>query len=138
MIAQINSKVKELRLLEEALCIVDTGGDIYKMNTDPPYNNINTTISKIADECTAFLLSNELEHCYEFFTKQLSAYMPLSVFVKVWSDTTATIGKFILIKKKSIENNIILHHLRFEKLFVVVKYVFNDNKISGIWLNYCE
>ena len=138
VIAQIATKTQELRVLEEALCVIDNGGDVFTINTTLPYNNPKTVISEIAAKCTDYLLSNNLNQCYEHFSKKLAEYLPVNVLEKVQADTIEQLGDYISLEKTETDDNIVYHYLRYEKLGLKVKYVFNDGCISGFWTDYYE
>ena len=138
VLAQIETKAQELRLLEEALCVIDNGGDIFTINTELPYNNTETLISDIAVKCTNFLLTNNLNACYDYFTIKLVEYMPISVFEKVWADTIEPLGIYVVTEKIMVSENIVFLFLRYEILGLKIKYVFHDGNISGFWVDYYE
>lgn len=138
VLAQIETKAQELRLLEEALCVIDSGGDIFTINTELPYNNTETIISDIAVKCTNFLLLNDLNACYDYFTVKLTEYMPISVLEEVWADTIEPLGIYLGTEKIMVAENIVFHFLRYEKLGLKIKYVFHNGNISGLWVDYYE
>ena len=138
VLAQIETKEQELRLLEEALCVIDNDGDIFTINTELPYNNSESLISDIAVKCTNFLLTNNLNSCYDYFTIKLVEYMPISVFEKVWADTIEPLGIYVVTEKIMVSENIVFLFLRYEILGLKIKYVFHDGNISGFWVDYYE
>lgn len=138
VLAQIETRTQELRLLNEALYLIDNGGDIYSIITEPPYNNPQMLISNIADKCTNSLLTNNLNSCYDYFTVKLAEYMPISVLEKVWTDTIEPLGNYVVTEKTMLSENIVFHFLQYEKLGLKIKYVFHDGSISGFWVDYYE
>ena len=140
LIASISAKAKEIRLLDEALSAIESGGDIFDENeTDPRDPEISPEILAVADECTDALIQGKLERCYPHFTEQLCGYIPLSAFRLIWEDTLKPLGGFVCrerMERDSDNPGIIYAFLRYQKLGLRIKYVFQRGQIGGIWLNY--
>ena len=140
IIASIVSKSKEIRLLDEALSTIENGGDIFAekqaVTSTPAYDRLH-----IANTFTDSFLSGDLDDCFSYFTEMLQAYLPLTAFKRVVSDTLHPLGNFVCKRKTETDEeirNVLYSYLEYEKLGLCVKLVFYKDKIHGIWLNYCE
>ena len=142
LIASISAKAKEIRLLDEALHAIEAGGDIFDENeTDSHSLEISSEILAIADECTDALVQREPERCYPHFTEHLCGYLPLSAFRLILDDTLKPLGRFEYRERMERDPDnpcIIYAFLRYQKLGLRIKYVFQSGQIGGIWLNYTE
>lgn len=141
ILAQITTKTKELNMLEETLSILDAGGDIFTDQLKKASIVSNSELIKTADICTGFFITGELEGCYQYFSVKLSDYLPLSVFTKVRFNTLKPVGDFCarekFIRDADLEN-VFYQYLQYEKYGLIIKYVFRQSKIQGLWLNYYE
>lgn len=138
LIASIVSKSKEIRLLDEALSTIEKGGDIFAEKTAPPPNPEYDRMM-IAEICTDAFISGEMEKCFSYFSDMLRDYMPLTAFCRIAEDTLTPIGGFVCkdrIEQDREYGNVIYSYLKYEKLGLYIKFVFAQDKIHGIWLNY--
>ena len=139
LIALITKKCKELTRLEQALCALQNGEDIFtekKKAVLPAYNR--TEIARTWTDC---FLSGEFSLCFSYFSEMLRDYMPLSVFKRVADDTCKPLGDFI--SKDRIENdpevhNVFYSYLKYQKLGLCIKFVFHKDKIHGLWFSYWD
>lgn len=140
VLASITSKIAELNILNESLSIMESGKSIYESQTQQHIViKPDTVYKEIARICTDSIIAGKYEKCHNYFNEKLKTYLPLSSFERVCSDTIKPLGKHVMIDKTETDNsfsNIIYVYLRYEKLGLYVKYVFNNGQISGIWLNY--
>ncbi len=134
----IVAKAKELRLLDEALSTIDSGGSIFEEKENPPAIPHNRRL-EIADEFTNGFLRGDIDLCFGYFTDMLKEYLPLSAFKRVVNDVLKPLGKFIKKGKFEYDNdipNVIYCDLQYENLGLYIKLVFHKEKVHGIWLNY--
>lgn len=67
--------------------------------------------------------------------------MPLSAFRLIWTDTLKPLGGFVCKERMEGDPNnphILYAVLRYEKLGLRIKFVFQGEQIGGLWLNYTE
>ena len=140
LIASISSKMKEIHLLNEALATVKDGGSLFmeqeNADTEPLYDHL-----EIAKNCTDAIITNNLTTCFSYFSEELQEYLPLTAFERVVRDTLNPIGHFVCKDRVECDTeypNIIYSLLKYEKLGLLIKFVFHGDKIHGIWLNYYE
>ena len=138
LIALLDTKIKELRLLDEALARLDAGENIFtqKIVSEPEQPQIRL---EIAEAGTDAIITGKLEPCYEHFTPKLKSNLPLSSFRQILADAISPIGKFLCFDRNEWRQNSVFIYLKYEKLGLVVQFSFDDNeKIQGIWLRYYE
>lgn len=138
LIALLDIKIRELRLLDEALTRLGTGENIFtqKNVSEPEQQQIRL---EIAETGTEAVITGKLEPCYEHFTPTLKSYFPLPSFRQVLTDTIAPIGKFICLDHNEWQQNSVFIYLKYEKLGLIVQFSFDVNdKIQGIWFRYYE
>lgn len=140
LIASISSKMKEVYLLSEALATVKEGGDLFseqeKYVPEPSHE-----LMDLVSICTDAIVSENFRACFSYFSEELQEYLPLSAFERVIHDTLDSIGRYICTDRVECDKefpHIMYCYLKYEKLGLLIKYVFHGNKIDGIWLSYYE
>jgi DNA-binding transcriptional MerR regulator len=140
IIASISNKSKEIYLLEDALAVVESGGDIFAQKpTTAQILALDKERLEIVDMCTEAIIAGKVHECYSFFSSRLCDYLPVDAMISVRADTMKPLGAFI--KKEKLEfdksmRNIICQYLRYTNLGLIIKYVFHGVKIHGLWLDY--
>ena len=141
IIASIESKINEIRILNEALAIIDNGQSPLETNI---FASINTTPSKYMDivkECADAIVENKTGILYQHLSDNLKAYMPKDVYEKVRADTLSTIGNFeaydTVLSDKNYPN-IVYQKIRYSKFGLNLKFVFHNNEVGGFWMTYYE
>lgn len=137
--AAVVAKAKEIRLLDEALSTIETGGDIFKKkeSTSIPQSRM----TEIANIFTDAFLSADVDLCFSYFTDMLKEYLPLSAFKRVINDTLQPLGGFVSKGKLEYNDsvrNAICCDLQYENLGLYLTLVFHKEKVHGIWFNYHE
>ncbi len=138
--ALIEDKVRTLNLLNEALQVIENGGDIF--------NNSRKNISVITEEtkeivkiCTKAIIEGDENTLYRFLGEKIQAYMPKKAFARVREDTLQPLGDFVSIENQYPDDNypnVIYQNIRYKNLGLRIKYVFHSDKITGLWFNYYE
>lgn len=136
--ASINTRLKEIELLNETLEQIKAGEDIYLKKEKKNFSKINL---EIADFCTDYISSGDLKNCFLCFDDKLKDYLPFLAFEKVYEDTQIPLGKFIS-KLETVcsenESDSVYGYLLYEKFILVIKYVIRNEKICGLWFSYKE
>ena len=101
--ASIESRVREINLLNEALSALEMGKDIFE-NGEQVILDINAKELEIAKLCTNAILNNNDEILYKYLTPRLTQYMPKEVYNIARKDTLAPLGDFISIEEISVDN----------------------------------
>ena len=141
IIASIESKRKEINLLNEALTILESGKDIFEHNFEYSLSNNYSNQISIILECSNGIVFENHSLLYYHLSSQMIEYMPQNVYEKVRADTLLPLGNFICFDKIEQDKkypNSILHYLKYENLGLKIRYVFHENKIHGLWFNYYE
>ena len=137
--ALISEKVRTLNLLNEALLIIENGGDVF--NTPEKTTVPAEKAKEIADICTKSIIEGDEDALYNYLGEKVKAYMPKEAFEKVREDTLKPLGDFVSIENQYFDNdypNVIYQRVRYENLGLRIKYVFCLNQITGLWFNYYE
>ena len=138
--ASIDSRIREINLLNEALSALESGKDIFAENWQLS-SAMNAEEKEIARICTDAILSGDTDTLYEYLSSRLAKYMPRDVYCVVRKDTLAPLGDFVLIDKTVADDrfsNKLYCFIRYSKLGLKITYVFHGGKIDGLWLGYYD
>ena len=138
--ASIVSRSKTLRILSEALCTLEEGGNIFAENhlQADEYEREHLEIVRI---CTDAVISDDYEVIFSHFSDKMKEYSPLSAFRCVMNDTLIPLGDFIRFDRCERDpdlENVYYGYLHYEKLILRMKFIFRRNRIFGFWLQYME
>lgn len=136
--ASIESRVREINLLNEALSALESGKNIFSEDWQHPLT-LNTTEKDIAKICTGAILNDDTNLLYKYISPRLAEYMPKDIYHVVRKDTFAPLGDFVSIDKTVADErfpNRLYSFVRYSNLGLKVTYVFHDEKIDGFWLGY--
>ena len=136
--ASIESRVREINLLNEALSALESGKNIFSEDWQHPLT-LNTTEKDIAKICTDAILNDDTNVLYEYISPRLSEYMPKDIYHVVRKDTLAPLGDFVSIDKTIADErfpNRLYSFVRYSNLGLKITYVFHGGKIDGLWLGY--
>ena len=138
--ASIESRVREINLLNEALSALESGKNIF--NEDWQLSSaMNAEEKEIARLCTDTILNGDDNVLYEHLSPRLAQYMPKEVYCVVRKDTLAPLGDFVSIEKTVADDrfsNKLYCFVRYTKLGLKITYVFHGGKIDGLWLGYYD
>lgn len=138
--ASIDSRIREINLLNEALSVIESGKDIF--TEDWQLSSVtNAEEKEIARICTDAILNEDNDTLYKYLSHRMTEYMPRSVFLAVRKDTLSPLGKFVSIDKTVADgmfSNKLYCYVRFSKLGLKITYVFHGGKIDGLWLGYYD
>ena len=160
IIASIESKSREIELLNQALMAMDDGEDLFgagDLFETPAKRNKKATGNgptgnkapesktaqrvEIVRNCAEWIIQDHLEKLYPYFSKQLREYMPESAFRATWRDCITGAGKFHRLGETCPDNeseNVVLQKFHFEKVTVLMKFVFHNLIIHGLWTSSVE
>ena len=136
--ASIDSRIREINLLNEALSALESGKDIFAEDWQLS-SAMNGEEKEIARICTDAILSGDTDTLYEHLSSRLAEYMPRDVYHIVRKDTLAPLGDFVSIDKTVADDrfsNKLYCFIRYSKLGLKITYVFHGGKIDGLWLGY--
>ena len=138
--ASIDSRIREINLLNEALSALESGKDIFAEDWQLS-SAMNAEEKEIARICTDAILSGDTDTLYEYLSSRLAEYMPRDVYLVVRKDTLAPLGNFVSIDKTVADDrfsNKLYCFVRYSKLGLKITYVFHGGKIDGLWLGYYD
>ena len=138
--ASIDSRIREINLLNEALSALESGMDIFAEDWQLS-SAINAQEKEIARICTDAILSGDTDTLYEHLSTRLTEYMPKDVYRVARKDTVAPLGDFVSIDKTIADDrfsNKLYCFIRYSKLGLKITYVFHGGKIDGLWLGYYD
>ena len=138
-ISLIEKTHKKLFILSEALEKIENGEEISVNSTLTLLDDPNTEKYNLIYQCSKDFMDNNFDSLYSNFSDKLKAYLPICVLIKVKEDVLNPLGDFLSygnIFKDNKFSNIYYQYLKFEKMFLQIKYVFLNKKISGYWLYY--
>ena len=138
--ASIDSRIREINLLNEALSALESGKDIFTEDWQLS-SAMNAEEKEIARICTDAILSGDTDTLYEYLSSRLAEYMPRDVYLVVRKDMLAPLGNFVSIDKTVADDrfsNKLYCFIRYSKLGLKITYVFHGGKIDGLWLGYYD
>ena len=138
IVASIDSRLREIALLNDALSALESGKDIFADNWRRS-SAMNAKEKAIARICTDAVLRGDTDALYEHLTPRLIDYMPKDVFRVVRKDTLAPLGDFVSVDKIVADDRIankLYCYIKYSKLGLKITYVFHGGKIAGLWLGY--
>lgn len=139
IIAKLAEMSKTARLLDNALNVIQNGGNIFEPKAQLPEHALLQ--NDFVSENTEAFINGEYERLFDSFGKTMRKYTPLSALQSIIADALLPLGKFISfegITRDSGAENVFYSHLRYEKLGLRIKFVIFENKINGLWLSYYE
>ena len=138
--ASIESRIREINLLNEALSAFESGKDIFAEDWQLS-SVMNTEEKEIARICTDAILSGATDTLYEYLSPRLAEYMPRDVYIAVRKNTLAPLGEYLAVDRTVADNsfsNKLYCFVRYSKLGLKITYVFHGGKIDGLWLGYYD
>ena len=138
--ASIDSRIREINLLNEALSALESGKDIFAEDWQLS-SAMNAEEKEIARICTDAIFSGDTDTLYEYLSSRLAEYMPRDVYRVVRKDTLAPLGDFVTIEKTVADDrfsNKLYCFVRYSKLGLKITYVFHGGKIDVLWLGYYD
>lgn len=138
--ASIDSRMKEIHLLNEALYALEAGKNIFEDGLKI-FSNPNSAELEIAGICTDAILNNDDEILYKHLSPRLTQYMPKDVYNMVRKDTLEPLGELVSIEQITVDekySNKLYSMVRYSKLGLKITFVFHGGKIDGLWLGYYD
>lgn len=136
--AYIDSKSKEISLLNEAIAIIEGGESIFEKQI---IKSQALDFNSEARKCAEYIVFENYEELYKHFSPSLIRYKSIDVFKIAREDALLPCGDFIEFEKQEIDTaypNIVYEYVKFSKIGLKIKLVFHNEKIDGLWLSYYE
>lgn len=138
--ASINTRLREINLLNEALTALESGKNIFDEKWQGP-PAVSAEETEVARRCTEALLNGEDEVLFRHISPRLAQYMPPEVYRTVREDTLAPLGESIApdgIVTDESQPNRIYSRVQFSRLGLQITFVFHGGMIDGLWLGYYD
>lgn len=138
--ASIDTRIKEINLLNDALYALESGEDIFNSNCKISSEN-ETKEKEIVSLCTEAILNGDDTALYRYISPGLAEKMLQNEYRASRNDTLSPLGSFVELDKTAVDennNNIIHQFVRFSKLGLKITFVFSNEKIDGLWLGYYD
>ncbi len=138
--ASIDTRVREINLLNQALSAIESGKDIFDRDWKHS-TEVESEEVEIAGICTQAILNNDCETLYRYVSPRLAEYMPKDVYNTVRRDALSPLGTFVLVERTVVDEkcqNRICDLVKFSKLGLKITYVFYSGKIDGLWFGYYD
>ena len=138
--ASIDSRLRKINLLDEVLCALNAGKDIFEKDWETGLE-IKSKEFEIAKLCTDAVINDNDDVLYRYFSQQLAQYMPKDVYRIVRNDTLALLGKFVAVEQITADKKYptrLKSKIRYSKLGLLITFVFHGGVIDGFWLNYYD
>lgn len=139
--ASIKTREKEIRLLNEALAVIEAEEDIFEKDFQKSSEHSFSHIDKIVKVCTEAIVGGNSEKLYQYFSIKLVEYLPLSAYESVRKDVLEPLGEFVSferIEHDSESCNCVYCFVKYARLGLKIKFVFHNERISGLWMSYYE
>ena len=137
--ALINTKLKEIALLDQALEQLHNADSIDGLSTKLQTVSQNSDLIEIISECNHAIVSGNTDLLYKHLSVTMKEYMPPSAYEKMRDDTMKPLGTYRCLEQLETDRiypNVLHQYVRYEHLGLKIRYVFIDNKIHGLWLGY--
>lgn len=138
--ALIKMKAEEIRMLNEVLAAVEDGEDIFDKERET-FDQNHTAAMQLSLQCAEYIRQGDLDKLYSHFSRKMKDYMPEDVFRKVWADSITGLGAFVRMGQTMTDreyDNIVYQYIVFQKMTIRIKFVYHDEIIHGLWIQYCE
>lgn len=146
IIASIDTRIREINLLNEALSALESGKNIFNDDWQHSLEAGSEVVKEVKEFeivriCTDAILSEKDDILYEHLSPRLAEYLPKSAYQAVRKDTFAPIGELVSVEKTVADekySNCICSYIRFSKLGLRIRFVFYSGKIDGLWFDYYD
>ena len=140
ILASIESRNREIHLLNEALCALESGKNLFEQNWQHPAEP-SAKEFHVVQTCTDAVVGGDTETLYRHLSPRLAQYMPGDVYSAVRKDTLTPLGEFVAVENILVDDqfpNRWYAFIRYAKLGLKTTFVFYNGEIDGLWLGYYE
>ena len=137
----IGRKNREVMLLNEALAVIESGGNIYRADWLSQVSKDNTELILISRKCAEAVVFDRSEELYQLFSATIQELQSLEDYKRVRREVMAPLGEYVCFEKEMTDNrfpNIVHQRIKFEKFGLDIKLVFHNGLIYGLWFNYYQ
>ena len=130
---------KEIILLDEALKILDKGESVYSIDTSDIFTPPKESHIEIVKQCSSALLCGTMNDVSEYFSEEMLKVNAADTVTKSFRRISEPLGNFVsadrIVTEKGRES-IVRHYLKYERMGIVIRYVFRGDIIYGLWFDY--
>lgn len=137
----IGRKNREISLLNEALAVIESGGNIYHADWLSQVSKDNAEMIMLSRKCAEAVVFDRSEELYQLFSATIQELKSLEDYKKVRREIMEPLGEFVCFEKEMTDYsfpNIVHQRIKFEKLGLDIKLVFHNGLIHGLWFNYYQ
>ena len=141
ILALMDQHHRELHLLNQALGALDRDENIFEEQNAPSFPIEATTLEELVSICTDAIIFGKTEELYRHLGRTLKDYMPPEAYERIREDTLAPLGCFAAAEKTErdpVYPNVVYQYLRYEKMGLLIKFVFTKEEIGGLWMGYYQ
>lgn len=138
--ASIDTKIREINLLNDALSALEAGKDIFTEEWQH-IPDVSTEEKQLAEICARAIINGDDDTLYQYFAPRMIRYLPKDAYNAVKQDTFSPLGEFVSYDSVVIDENHpnkIYHFIKFTNLGLKITFVFSGGLISGLWLGYYD
>ena len=145
---EINSLKKRIKFLEDVVTTVESGGDIYAVESDGNRaKDIHAAESdrkiseedreklRIASEVTAMIIEGRFSDISAYGNDLVKKFTP-DLLGSVWNKLLLTSGKFVSVGEQSVDGNTVTTKLNFEKRSFDLKIEISVGVVTGLLFQY--
>ncbi len=138
VMASITTRTREIALLNEALQIIEQGGDVFAPRKTAEVQRKERL--KTVEAFTDAFLAGEMETCYSLFDEMLQKALPFEDFVAGAKETLRPVGNYISrgVRWTGYLPDTVYIELEYENVGVYIQLAFKDQLIQGILMSYYE
>lgn len=137
----IRRKNREVMLLNEALAVIESGGNIYRTDWLSQISKDNAELIMLSRKCAEAVVFDRSEELYQLFSAAIQERKSLEEFKRVRKEIMEPLGEYVCFEQEMIDYsfpNIVHQRIKFEKLGLDIKLVFHNGLIYGLWFNYYQ
>lgn len=137
----IGRKNREINRLNEALAVIESGGDIYHENWLSQIADDNTELVRISRKCAEAVVFGRSGELYQFFSAAMRERLPMEDYERGREEILEPLGEYVRFDGEVIDGdfpNIVRQRVCFENLGLDIKLVFHNGLINGLWFNYYQ
>ena len=139
--ARIESLSRELRILNEALPLVDAGKALERVDTVCDMVAYTGEYAPLLHACTEAIVCGDTARLYRHMAPPLVAALPPEAFAEIRGETLEPLGEWVSYGDLTVVDNhpsAYVHYVRYEKLGLKITYELTDGRIDGLWMGYFE
>ena len=139
--AAVESLSRELRILNEALSLVEAGNTIELVDTTSDMTAYTGEYGPLLQDCTESIVCGDIAGLYRHVAPTLAAVLPPEILSKTRREALEPLGKFVSYGRLAVSDHhpfTYVQYVQYERLGLKITYGLTNGKIDGLWLGYFE